>query len=121
MIFLCIKVSENRPWNLAVAYGFAKAEAKSKQIDASCFDYYYSFVLYFEIKMILFLPAAKNRTKTLSLSCCIMEIASSVPWKAVKIRARYTKRKKNEASSFKQFRQRLLDNEVFQHSLKILL
>lgn len=60
-----MKVSENCPWNLAVAYGFAKAEAKSKQIDASCFDYYYCFVLYFEIKMILFLPAAKNRTKIL--------------------------------------------------------
>lgn len=47
-----------------------------------------------------------------------MEIASSIPWKTTKIRARDTKRMKSEASSFKQFSQRLLDNEVFH---KILL
>lgn len=119
--FLLIKVSENWPWNLLVAYRFATAEAKSKQKDVSSFDCYYGFELYFEIKIILFLPAVKKRSKTLSFNHCIMEIASSIPWKAVKIRARDTKRKKSEASSFKQFSQRLLDNEVFQHSLKILL
>lgn len=48
-------------------------------------------------------------------------MASSIPWKTTKIRARDTKKKKSEASSFKQFSQRLLDNEVFQNSLKILL
>lgn len=121
MILLCIKVWENWPWNLTVAYGFATAEAKSKQRGISCFDYYCGFELYSEIKFMLFLPTTKNRSKTLSFDQCIMEIAPSIPWKAVKIGARDTKRKKSEASSFKQFSQRLLDNEVFQHSLKILL
>lgn len=73
------------------------------------------------VKMILFFPVAKKRSKTPSFNHCIMAIASSIPWKATKIKAWDTKRKKSEASSFKQFSQRLLDNEVFQNSLKILL
>lgn len=73
------------------------------------------------VKIILFLPATKKRSNTLSFNHCKMEIASSIPWKATKIRARHTKRKKSEASTFKQFSQRLLDNEVFRNSLKILL
>lgn len=70
------------------------------------------------VKIIPFLPAAKKRSKTPSFNHRVIGIASSIPWKSTKIKAWDTKRKKSEASSFKQVSQRLLDNKVFQNSWK---